>query len=213
MADTAPLVPAGPARAETLVRKSRFIAHAERAETRGEAFAVVDRLTAEFPDARHHCWAYLVGDPEGAASAAVSDAGEPSGTAGRPILGVIQHKGIADVVVVVVRYFGGIKLGAGGLTRAYAGATEQVLSALELTRHRPCSRVRLHMGFAVEQPLRHWASGHDAWPCSVDYGEGVVMELVLPDDELEALSAFCGAQGVRMEAPATVPGTDGEGRG
>ncbi|WP_440996957.1 IMPACT family protein [Arhodomonas sp. SL1] len=206
MGDGSPLVPAGPARAEIEIKKSRFIAHAEKAPTREVALAVVERLRGEFPDARHWCWAYLAGDPEGAATAAVSDDGEPSGTAGRPILGVIRHKGIADVVVVVVRYFGGVKLGAGGLTRAYAGATEAVLAKLALVRNTPRSRIRIAMDFADEQPLRHWAGQHGAVIEAVDYGDGVEMVLVVPDDRLEDLEALCAARGMRSRHTEAITG-------
>jgi len=206
MGSGSPLVPAGPARAETEVKKSRFIAHADNATTRAAALAVVGRVRREFPDARHCCWAYLTGDPERTASAAADDDGEPSGTAGQPILGVIRHKGIGDVVVVVVRYFGGVKLGAGGLTRAYAGATETVMAGLPLVRHHPRSRVRLAMGFADEQALRHWAGHHAATLEVVDYGDGVGMVLMVADADLEALQSFCAARGVTHSAIGPVTG-------
>src|SRR5690625_1242748 len=93
---------------------------------------------------------------------AMNDDGEPSGTAGKPIFNVIQHKGVGDVMVVVTRYFGGVKLGAGGLVRAYAGAAEAVLSAMEIVERVPESRFTLSLDFAQEQPLRHWCEQHGA---------------------------------------------------
>src|SRR5699024_8835114 len=147
-------VPAGTSEQTLEIRKSRFIAHAARAASRDEALAVVAAARTDHPEARHHCWAYLLGDPEAASGAAMSDDGEPSGTAGKPILNVIQHKGIGDVVVVVTRYFGGIKLGAGGLVRAYANATEQALAALPLQIHVPHTTVTLVADFAHEQAVR-----------------------------------------------------------
>ncbi len=113
---------------ETEVKKSRFIARATKVTDRQSAIAFVEQAKQDYPGARHHCWAYLLGNPASASSAAANDAGEPSGTAGKPILNVIQHKGVGDVIVVVIRYFGGIKLGAGGLVRAYSGAAEAVMS-------------------------------------------------------------------------------------
>ena len=109
-----------PAEAEIEIKKSRFIAHALPVSSRDDALKAVKQLKTRYPDARHHCWAYLLGDPTGAASAAMDDDGEPSGTAGRPILGVLQDRRVGDTLIVVVRYFGGIKLGASGLTRAIA---------------------------------------------------------------------------------------------
>lgn len=180
-------------------RKSRFIARAGRVTSREEAMAFVDAMRADYPDARHHCWAYLVGDPATATSAAMNDDGEPSGTAGKPILNVIQHKGIGNVMVVVARYFGGVKLGAGGLVRAYAGATEAVLSELPVTSHVTMVAVILEMDFAREQAVRHWAGENGAEICEVTYGKGVRIALRLPNERSEVLEAFCGANGIAVK--------------
>ena len=158
-------------------------------------------MKADYPDARHHCWAYLVGNPETAASAAMSDDGEPSGTAGKSILNVIQHKGIGNLIVVVTRYFGGVKLGAGGLVRAYAGATQQVLADLPLDEHRPQRTFTLAFDFADEQPLRHWAEQHGAQLQSIDYGNRVTARLDVPVEQVEAFEAFLGAQGIERIEP------------
>ncbi|WP_247660868.1 IMPACT family protein [Ideonella alba] len=104
---------AGPARAEQLIRKSRFIGCVQPVANRAEALAVVAALRAEHPGAAHVCWALMAGGQ----SAAVDD-GEPSGTAGRPMLEVLRHQDLDGVLATVVRYFGGVKLGAGGLVRA-----------------------------------------------------------------------------------------------
>src|SRR5690606_32119147 len=102
-----------------------------------------------------------IGRPGSAAEAAMNDDGEPSGTAGKPILNVIQHKDMGDVLVIVIRYFGGIKLGAGGLVRAYAGAAESVLSEVERVVQQARVQARVGLDFADEQPLRHWCEGHE----------------------------------------------------
>ena len=188
---------------ELEVKKSRFIARAGAVTTREEALAFVERAREDYPDARRHCWAYLRGKPATAASAAMNDDGEPGGTAGKPILNVIQHKGIGDVIVVVTRYFGGIKLGAGGLVRAYAGATQQVLADLPLTEHRPQRSYRLAFDFAQEQPLRHWAEQHQAELQSVDYGQRVHARIRVPWERAEAFDAFLGAHGIERLDPTT----------
>jgi uncharacterized YigZ family protein len=193
---TAYPTPAETVQTEVEVKKSRFIARAALATDRQAALAFVEQAKRDFPDARHHCWAYLVGNPEGACSAAMSDADEPSGTAGRPILNVIQHKGIGDVIVVVIRYFGGIKLGAGGLVRAYSGAAEAALALVPLQEARPMREVGLELDFAREQVLRHWAGQHQAEVVEVEYGERVMMRLNVPEAEQEELEAFCAAQGI-----------------
>ena len=202
MSDATFFTPAKTIERELEVKKSRFIARAGAVSSRAEAMAFVEQARADYPDARHHCWAYLVGNPETAASAAMSDAGEPSGTAGKPILNVIQHKGIGDVIVVVIRYFGGVKLGAGGLVRAYSGATQLALADLPLTEHQPQRSYRLRFDFAAEQPLRHWADGHGATLLSIDYGQGVTARINVPEEQVEAFEAFLGAQSIAQIDPA-----------
>lgn len=195
------VTPATTIERELAVKKSRFIARAGPVGDRRAALAFVDSVKSDYPDARHHCWAYLVGNPETAASAATSDDGEPSGTAGKPILNVIQHKGIGDVIVVVTRYFGGVKLGAGGLVRAYAGATQQALADLPLDAHRPRQGFDLAFDFADEQPLRHWAEAHGARLQSIDYGNRVTARLDVPVEQVEAFETFLGARGIERTGP------------
>jgi uncharacterized YigZ family protein len=128
-------VPARTHRIEQQVRRSRFIATIGRAATPADAAAFVDGVSAEFADATHNCWAYVAGPPGSTDRIGMSDAGEPHGTAGRPMLNALLHGGIGDVVAVVTRYFGGTKLGTGGLVRAYAGAVQQALESLPLAEH------------------------------------------------------------------------------
>lgn len=123
------LVPARPARTEIVVVNSRFIADAAPAFSVEEARAFIQRIRAEFPDATHHVPAYLIGHGS-SVIAHCSDAGEPAGTAGRPMLAVLQGSGLGDIVVVVTRYFSGTKLGTGGLVRAYSDAVRAVLGML-----------------------------------------------------------------------------------
>ncbi|SFR55238.1 uncharacterized protein, YigZ family [Marinobacter daqiaonensis] len=186
-------VPAGQLERETEVRKSRFIARVAPVHSRDDVRALVSQAWADHPDARHVCWAYQVGPPGSAAEAAMNDDGEPSGTAGKPILNVIQYKDMGDVAVIVIRYFGGIKLGAGGLVRAYAGAAESVLSAVGRVVNQPMEEVIVELPFAMEQPLRHWCEQHGADPAQASYGEGVTMRVQLPEAAIGPLVAFCEA--------------------
>ncbi|PAV25800.1 putative YigZ family protein [Tamilnaduibacter salinus] len=197
---TAYPIPAAAIERETVVRKSRFIARIARVTNRDEAMTFLDQARLDHPDARHHCWAYQIGAPESATQAAMNDDGEPSGTAGKPILGVIQHKNLGDVMVVVIRYFGGIKLGAGGLVRAYAGAAESVLSAVPTEERQPRSVVELTMGFADEQPVRLWCQQNGADVLNVDYGQGVLMQVGLPTVLESELRSFCQANGIERQA-------------
>jgi len=187
-------VPAGFLERETEVRKSRFIARVAPVSCREDVRAWLEQARRDHPDARHICWAYQLGRPGAAAEAAMNDDGEPSGTAGKPILGVIQHKDMGDVLVMVIRYFGGTKLGAGGLVRAYAGATEAVLSVVGRVVQKPTLQVSVSMDFADEQPLRHWCEQNDAEVDQVEYGSGVTVVVSLPESQGDAFAAFCNAR-------------------
>ena len=112
---------------ETVIKRSRFIATVARADTETAARAVIASVRAAYPDASHHPVAYVL-DDGGTPTAHTSDDGEPSGTAGMPMLRVLQSAGLTNVVAVVTRYFGGIKLGAGGLTRAYSGCVADAVA-------------------------------------------------------------------------------------
>ncbi|PJA30943.1 MAG: YigZ family protein [Zetaproteobacteria bacterium CG_4_9_14_3_um_filter_53_7] len=144
---------------EQEIKRSRFITDIARAKTRAEAVAFIERVKIQQPEARHHCWAYIAGHPVESIERACSDAGEPQGTAGKPMLNVLQHKGIGEIVVVVSRYFGGIKLGAGGLVRAYASCVQQAIDALPLSQHIATVPAVLHIPFALESQARHLLDG------------------------------------------------------
>ena len=181
-----------------LVKKSRFIACAKMISSRDDAKKFLQSKKDEYPDARHHCWAYLIGNPQSATNAAMSDDGEPGGTAGKPILNVIQHKNIGDVMVLVTRYFGGVKLGAGGLTRAYSGATEMVLSELKLKQQVFLSEVFVNCDFSQEQLMRHWAGQYNAQLEVLNYSHQVELKINLPHENEAELQAYCSANGVTV---------------
>jgi len=187
-------VPSGYLERETEVKKSRFIARVYPVSSRDEVREHIARAHQDYPDARHVCWAYQIGRPGSAAEAAMNDDGEPSGTAGKPILSVIQHKDMGDVLVIVVRYFGGIKLGAGGLVRAYAGAAESVLSEVGRTIQQSRVQAEVVLGFADEQPLRHWCDGHEGHIESIQYSNRVNARVSVPQARASEFAAFCDAQ-------------------
>lgn len=188
-----------PAEAEIEIKKSRFIAHALPVSSRDDALKAVKQLKTRYPDARHHCWAYLLGDPTGAASAAMDDDGEPSGTAGRPILGVLQDRRVGDTLIVVVRYFGGIKLGASGLTRAYRQAAAAVLKRASLTVHQPQVHIHLRFDFAQETSVRHWAQRHQGRWISWEYvNEGIEATLQLPQHAVADLKRWAAYHALQI---------------
>ena len=181
------------------VKKSRFIARADYASSREHAMQQLALAQQDYPDARHYCWAYLLGDPANAASAAMSDDGEPAGTAGKPILNVMQHKGVGDVMLVVVRYFGGVKLGAGGLVRAYSAAAQQVMVALDVIERVAMTRLSARIAFAQEQFLRHWVAQHEGQIEEVEYGASDVLVVVsLPELHAHAFTPMLAANAMQQ---------------
>ena len=122
-------VPSTVAEVEEIIRRSRFVTRARRAAGREEAALFVQETRERLPGATHYCWAFNAGPPGSTAQVGMSDAGEPHGTAGRPMLHTLLHSGVGEVVVVCARYYGGVKLGKGGLARAYAAGVKRVLEA------------------------------------------------------------------------------------
>jgi len=148
-------IPARSISVEQEIKRSRFIADIGHAESRADALAFIEQIRKREPDARHHCWAYIAGHPIESIERACSDAGEPQGTAGKPMLNVLQHKQIGEIVVVISRYFGGIKLGAGGLVRAYSSSVQQAIDALPLAQRVITIPAIVHTPFALESNIRH----------------------------------------------------------
>lgn len=124
------LIPTGFHRVEDSIKKSRFITSMAHTPDVESARDFVARIKAEFPDATHNCWAYNAGPPGDTAMVGLSDDGEPSGTAGKPMLNTLLHADVGEISVVVTRYFGGTKLGTGGLVRAYSGMVNLGLESL-----------------------------------------------------------------------------------
>jgi len=165
------------------IKGSRFVATVSPAPTPAEAEAVVARVRAADPNATHHCWAYRTGRP--CDRFRFSDDGEPGGSAGRPILQQIEGHGLTDTVVVVTRWFGGTKLGIGGLIRAYGGCTARALDlapkkTLLLTR-----RVAASFPYECLSAVQRVLAAHQLEPLEAEYGEAVAMTLEVPVCELE----------------------------
>jgi len=153
------IIPAREARVEIRVVNSRFIATAAPVFTVDEAKAFIDRIRAEFADATHNVPAFVVG--HGASVVAhCSDDGEPAGTAGRPALAVLRGSGLGDVAVVVTRYFGGTKLGTGGLVRAYGDAVREVLAILPRAVKVPTHSVKIVTPYSLFERLRLLVAAH-----------------------------------------------------
>ena len=169
------------------IKKSEFIAYAYPVTSREDAMFHVEQLREQYADARHHCWAYIIGDPNNTTSAGFDDDGEPSGTAGRPILNVLQHKSIGNVIIIVVRYFGGIKLGAGGLTRAYAGSAQAAVDMMTLSDYVPLVQVQILTEFATEAQCRYVVDSMGGRINDVAYSKQVTLTVTLAEADVAHL--------------------------
>ncbi|MBA5690343.1 IMPACT family protein [Rugamonas apoptosis] len=179
-----PATLAAPAHSELLIKKSRFIACVQPMTDRTAAQQVVADLKAQHPAAAHVCWALLAGGQ----SAAVDD-GEPSGTAGRPMLDVLRHQDLEGVLATVVRYFGGVKLGAGGLVRAYTDSVAQALLTATKVAIIKSRTLRCAVPYALEGWLRRELAGAQAQLLEVGHGDAVDFAFSLPADAAPALIA------------------------
>ncbi|HBL95915.1 MAG TPA: YigZ family protein [Psychrobacter sp.] len=183
------------------IKKSEFIAYAYPVISREEAMFHVEQLREQYPDARHFCWGYIIGDPDNTTSAGFDDDGEPSGTAGRPILNVLQHKSIGNVIIIVVRYFGGIKLGAGGLTRAYAGAAQAAVDEMTLNPYVPMTQIHILAEFATEAQCRYMIESLGGHIDDVAYSKQVTLTATLAQADIESLKERLAMDGRVLDQP------------
>lgn len=173
-----------PVQYELVIKKSRFIACVQPMSDRSTAQQIVAGLKAAHPTAAHVCWALLAGGQ----SAAVDD-GEPSGTAGRPMLDVLRHQDLEGVLATVVRYFGGVKLGAGGLVRAYTDSVAQALLLAEKIPLLKMSSLRCCAPYALEGHIRRILASYTAVQLEVEHGSQVVFNFAVTADVADALIA------------------------
>ncbi|MCM3610559.1 YigZ family protein [Planococcus sp. MERTA32b] len=176
------------ASAELLIQKSRFIGYAARAESEQEALDFINSIKEQHRSANHNCSAYMLGEHDSIQKA--NDDGEPSGTAGVPILEVLKKKQLKDTVIVVTRYFGGIKLGSGGLIRAYGKAASEALAASGIVERRLHSLMKVTIDYTwlgkVENEVRQ-----SEYPLkTIEYTEGVDLYVYVPVAKEENFSAW-----------------------
>jgi len=181
------LVPAARARSETVVERSRFVCTIDRAATVAQARAVIAELQEEYASATHNCWAFNAGPPGDAAQIGMSDDGEPHGTAGRPMLTVLTHSGIGELVAVVTRYYGGVKLGTGGLARAYAGAVQATLALLPTEERVERTVATLRIAYAQHGALLQLLPLVEASVLEETFAEEVLLQLQVPTERLDEL--------------------------
>lgn len=173
-------IPASQVRIEDVILRSRFITTLAPAPTVDAARAFVTAVRAEFADATHNCWAYVVGAPGSTAQIGMSDDGEPAGTAGKPMLNVLLGSGVGDVAAVVTRYFGGAKLGTGGLVRAYSGGVKTALQQLPVAEKVERVLLRVILPYRLYQPLERLLPAFEAEVIESQFAAEVTLRVRLP---------------------------------
>ena len=180
-------IPAKCLRCEIEVKRSRFIATIEAADTTEAALSFISRIKQEFPDASHNCWAYLIGPPGSTDRIGLSDDGEPHGVAGKPMLTTIQHGGVGDICVVVTRYFGGTKLGKGGMVKAYTQAVKSALEQLETAEKIDWVELSIKVDYQFLTNIERALPEFEAELLEKQFTEQICLNLKLPAEHLANL--------------------------
>ena len=178
--------PDAPAHDAMVEKKSEFIGDACHVDSLEDALAFVESIREQHPKSRHVAYAAICGGADGRLSERMSDDGEPSGTAGKPILDVLRANGLTDCVVAVTRYFGGILLGSGGLIRAYSTGASLAVKAATRARIVPCRVYRVRLEYAQIGSFQRIVAAVDGEQVSQEFAERVVIEVSVPMERAEA---------------------------
>lgn len=185
-------------KAEHVVQRSRFIGYAAPVSTRDDARAFIDSIAGQHPKARHCCWAYKTGYPDSPLEY-YSDAGEPSGSAGSPMISAISKAGLQNVAVVVIRYFGGIKLGIRGLIDAYRTAAQMTLQTGVCIQKQPMAAYRVMCSYAQFDTLKHTVETSGGNIISTDFKEVVTCTVSIPRNFRDTFTAQCESAGMETK--------------
>jgi len=180
-------IPAETFRCEIEVKHSRFITTIESTDTPEAALTFISRIKQEFPTATHNCWAYLIGSPGSTDRIGLSDDGEPHGVAGKPMLTTIQHSDIGDIAVVVTRYFGGTKLGKGGMVKAYTLAVKTALEQIKLAEKIDWMELSVKIGYPLLENLERLLPEFEAELIEKLFAEQISITLKFPVENLARL--------------------------
>ncbi len=176
-------VPADALDVEEVIKNSQFITRVRNVISVEQARAFIKLTSQQYADASHNCWAYIVGNPQSTTLLGCSDDGEPSGTAGKPMLHVLQHSGLGDIVAVCTRYFGGTKLGTGGLARAYGGGTKLALERLAIKDKIHYSRLCCHLEYSQLPDFEHLVKDFQTQNLVVDYQSTLLVNLEISSEQ------------------------------
>lgn len=172
--------------AEIVEKKSRFIANIYNVESKEEAEEKIKQIKKKYYDAKHHCFAFSITEENGITQKS-SDDGEPSGTAGAPILNIIKSNNLQNVVIIVTRYFGGILLGTGGLTRAYSEAAGKVVEQSELIQKEPGMEVELEIDYNDNEKFKYYCQKNNVNIIKIEYTENILYKIELNEKEYKKI--------------------------
>ncbi len=175
MNDQPYLIPAAPVIYEEEIKKSLFITQLAHAPTIDAAKDVIESIRHRHPHAGHNCWGFVAGRPQDSMLWGFSDDREPAGTAGRPILAQLSGGNVGEVCAVVTRYYGGVKLGTGGLVKAYGGGVQQALKLLQTIEKKITTKLRLQLDYAFMPMAQSLMNQFDVQEVQADYGENVIL--------------------------------------
>ena len=177
------LVPRGVGQAEYIEKKSRFLGGVYPVTSEQEAKEILERVRKQHYDARHNCWCYILKSGQ----KRYSDDGEPQGTAGQPMLNVVEREGVVDVLCIVTRYFGGILLGAGGLCRAYTKAAKDALDAAGISRMQPWLRQQITVPYALFERAKLLIAAQEGTVEDAQYRADILITYRIPEGADERL--------------------------
>ncbi|MEM7534714.1 MAG: YigZ family protein [Chloroflexota bacterium] len=183
-------IPADRHRVEDEIKRSRFITTVAYTPTPEAAREFLAEMRAEFSNASHNCWAYVIGPPGSTGQVGMSDDGEPHGTAGRPMLTVLLHSDVGDITAVVTRYFGGTLLGKGGLVKAYTGGVKLALESLPVIERVPKVDVLVVVSYSTVTPLQRVWDDYEIEVQDEEYAADVTYTLTLPESQLPPFEAM-----------------------
>ncbi len=185
--DSSYKVPSKTVTVEQVIKNSKFITSVTRVTNKHKAKEFIDSVSKKYSDASHNCYAFVAGNPDSTTDIGFGDDGEVSGTAGKPILSVLQHKKIGEVVVVVSRYFGGTKLGTGGLVRAYTSSVQDALDKLPLEDCVALQSITLKFDYQYENTVRQILNKFNLEIADSSYSDNVEMGVEVPENKLDQL--------------------------
>lgn len=182
------LIPAQTTIIQQNIKDSRFIGYVARATNKQDVTNALQDVYRRFPNASHYCYAFIIGKPNQTTEMGMSDAGEPKGTAGKPILTVLEHSNIGDIIAIVVRYFGGTLLGTGGLSRAYSSAAQEALQELPTELKLDTQTLTIEVPYTLENTVRYLINEHEGKIINADYQATLQFIIAIPRTEINSFT-------------------------